>query len=427
MGVLARLTPRDVAVRFYDDRLEPIPYNEPTDLVALTVETYSARRAYQIASEYRKRGVPVVMGGFHPTLVPEEALEYADAILIGEAEGLWPILLADFRAGRMQEVYRSDDRPPLVGITPDRSIFEGKRYLPVGLVEAGRGCRFKCEFCSVQSFFGSTQNWRPVEEIVAEIESIKDRTRLIFFVNDNITDNTPETRMLFEALIPLKIKWVSQASIDAARDESFLRLMKESGCQGVLIGFESLNLQNLRRMGKGVNLQEQDGYDTALANLRKYKIRIYASFILGYDEDTPKAFAETLAFARRHRFFVAAFNHLLVFPGTPLYSRVAAEGRLRFDRWWLNPAYRFGMVPFVPARMTPEAVEQGCMEARRAFYRWRSILQRVDFGVNSSNPLMLFAYWFVNALQRREVVERHGFPLGDEGHEVELIKRGVHV
>src|SRR5215472_15491433 len=344
-ATLAGLTPRDrdTRVRFYDDRTEAIPFDEPTDLVAMSVETYTAKRAYQIASEYRRRGVPVVMGGFHPTLVPDEVAEYAESIVIGEAEGLWPEVIDDFRNGRLQNVYRQPKRPPLTGLRPDRSIFAGKRYLPVGLIEAGRGCHFRCEFCAVQSYFSNTQTRRPVDENIEEIRRIK--KPLIFFVDDNITSNMDQAKEFFRALIPLKIRWVSQASINAAHDEEFLRLIKASGCQGLLIGFESLNPDNLRRMHKGFNTM-RGGYEVALANLRRHGIRLYATFILGYDDDDETTVRGALEFALRHRFYIVAFNHLTPFPGTPLYARLAREGRLRFERWWLDPGYRYGMVPF---------------------------------------------------------------------------------
>ena len=145
----------------------------------MSVETYTAKRSYQIASEFRRRGVPVVMGGFHPTLVPEEASEYAESIVIGEAEGLWPTVLDDFAAGRLQRVYRQAQRPPLCGLRPDRSIFAGKRYLPVGLIEAGRGCHFRCEFCAIQSYFGNTQTRRPTEEILEEVQTIEKAADLL--------------------------------------------------------------------------------------------------------------------------------------------------------------------------------------------------------------------------------------------------------
>ncbi|MEA3412180.1 MAG: cobalamin-dependent protein [Pseudomonadota bacterium] len=168
-ALIAGLTPDGVEISFYDDRMEVIPYDEPTDLVAISVETYTARRAYQIASEYRRRGVPVVMGGFHPTLCPEEALQFAESIVVGEAEDTWETLVDDFRSGRLQQRYQASSRPSLERQHYDRSIFRGKRYLPIGLVEAGRGCRFRCEFCAVQSFHHSSHVLRPVEDIVHEL------------------------------------------------------------------------------------------------------------------------------------------------------------------------------------------------------------------------------------------------------------------
>src|SRR5205823_10094453 len=421
-ATLAGLTPksRDTQIRFYDDRTESIPFDEPTDLVAMSVETYTAKRSYQIASEYRRRGIPVVMGGFHPTLVPEEASEYAESIVIGEAERLWPEVLSDFRNGRLRRVYRQGGRPPLSGLRPDRSILAGKRYLPVGLVEAGRGCHFRCEFCAIQSYFGNTQTRRPIDEIIEEIRRIK--KPLIFFVDDNITSNMDQAKEFFRRLIPLKIGWVSQASINAAHDEEFLRLIKASGCQGLLIGFETLNPDNLKRMHKGFNAMK-GGYEVALANLRSHGIRLYITFILGYDDDNGDTFRETLDFALRHKFYIVAFNHLTPFPGTPLYDRLAREGRLLYERWWLDPDYRYGMVPFAPRGMSAELVRQRCIEARAAFYGLPSIARRsLDFRVNSNNFLMWSNFFVINLMMRKEVLQRRGYPLGDEAYIGPLLK-----
>ena len=418
-ATLAGLTPKSVEVRFYDDRMERIPFGEATDLVAISVETYTAKRAYQIASEYRRRGVPVVMGGFHATLMTEEVSQYAESVVVGEAENLWPLVIDDFRAGRLQRIYRSSGRPPLDGLTLDRSIFAGKRYLPIGLVEAGRGCHFKCEFCAIQSYFGSTQTRRPARDIIDEIRQT--RKPLYFFVDDNITSNMDQAKEFFRALIPLKIRWVSQASINAAHDEEFLRLIKASGCQGLLIGFESLNPENLKRMHKSFNTMK-GGYETALANLRAYGIRLYATFILGYDDDNGDTLKETLAFAMRHRFYIAAFNHLTPFPGTPLYDRLHREGRLLFERWWLDPRYRYGMVPFAPKGMTSEMVKERCIEARSAFYSMPSIVRRsLDVKVNSGNFFMWSNFFTINLMMRREVLQRKDFPLGDQGYEKPLL------
>ena len=420
-ATLAGLTPRDrdIEIRFYDDRTESIPFDEPTDLVAMSVETYTAKRSYQIASEYRRRGVPVVMGGFHPTLVPEEVGDYAESVVVGEAEGLWPEVVDDFLNGRLQPVYRRPSRPPLVGLRPDRSIFAGKRYLPVGLIEAGRGCHFRCEFCAVQSFFSNTQTRRPVDEIIEEIRRIK--KPLIFFVDDNITSNMDQAKEFFRALIPLKIRWVSQASINAAHDEEFLRLIKASGCQGLLIGFESLNPDNLRRMHKGFNMMK-GGYGKALENLRRHEIRLYATFILGYEQDEGDTLEQTLAFAQHHRFYIVAFNHLTPFPGTPLYRRLQAENRLLYERWWLDPEYRYGMVPFAPRGLTAQEVKDRCITARQKFYSLSSMLRRGFDRVNSSNWFMWAHFFSINLLFRAEVLQRKDFPLGDESYASPLLK-----
>jgi radical SAM superfamily enzyme YgiQ (UPF0313 family) len=419
-AVLAGLTGPGVEITFHDDRMESIPYDEPTDLVAISVETYTARRAYQIASEYRKRGVPVVMGGFHATLVPEEVSDYAESILIGEAETLWPKLIEDFRNGRLRRVYRRAGRPSLDGLKLDRSIFSGKRYLPIGLVEAGRGCQFRCEFCAIQSYFKSTQTRRPAQEIVEEVSRLN--KKLVFFVDDNITSNIEEAKEFFRALIPLNIRWVSQASINVAHDEEFLRLIKASGCQGLLIGFESLNPQNLKRMHKGFN-QMKGGYEVALANLRRHGIRLYVTFILGYDDDSVDTFEETLEFAMKHRFYMVAFNHLTPFPGTPLYRRLEDEGRLTYDKWWLDPEYRYGMVPFEPRGMSAEEVRLRCIETRARFYSYPSMFKRsLDFEVNASDFFMWRNFFVINAMMRREVTQRKELPMGDVAHEIELVR-----
>src|SRR6188508_3331043 len=172
-ATIAGLTPHEVEVKFYDDRMEIIPFDEATDLVAISVETYTAKRAYQIATEYRRRGVPVVMGGFHAMLCPDEVARYAESVVVGEAEEIWPRVIDDARHGTLQKFYRTTRRPSLGELKPDRSIFRGKNYLPIGLVEAGRGCHFKCEFCAVQTVFGSTQTRRPPDGILAELRQLK--------------------------------------------------------------------------------------------------------------------------------------------------------------------------------------------------------------------------------------------------------------
>jgi len=419
-ATIAGLTPRDVDIRFYDDRMEHIPYDEPTDLVAISVETYTAKRSYQIASEYRRRGVPVVMGGFHATLCPEEVSQYADSVVVGEAEAVWNQVLQDAASHALQPYYRSSIRPSLSNLRPERSIYKGKSYLPIGLVEAGRGCHFVCDFCAVQTVFNHTQTRRPVDDILEELERMRHKP-LIFFVDDNITSNMDQAKAFFRELARLKIRWVSQASINAAHDEEFLQLIASSGCQGVLIGFESLNPDNLRKMSKGFNTMK-GGYEKALENLRKYNIRLYITFIFGYDEDREFSFKQTVDFALQHKFYIAAFNHLTPFPGTPLYKRLQEEGRLLYETWWLDERYSYNMIPFQPAYMTPERLQRGCVEARAEFYSWSNIWKRSVDSVNRANSAMWWHFYGINAMFRREVRQRDFYPLGDQSFKGKLLK-----
>jgi radical SAM superfamily enzyme YgiQ (UPF0313 family) len=419
-AVIASLTPSDVEKRFYDDRLEPIPYDEPTDLVAISVETYTARRSYQIASEYRKRGVPVVMGGFHATLCPDEVQRYCESIVIGEAEDVFPELIDDYRAGRPQRVYRADRRPNLNQLEPDRSIFIGKRYLPIRLVEFGRGCKFACDFCAIQSAFGATQTHRPVEQVVAEVRRVQRPGQMIFFIDDNFTSDLEAAKSLMRALIPLGIRWVSQSSINVAYDDEALQLMRASGCQCMLVGFESLNRDTLQTMHKDFNMM-QGGPPEAIANFQRHGLGLYGTFIFGYDSDTADTFAETLEFAKKQGLFIAAFAHITPFPGTPLYERLRAEGRLVFDPWWLDERYRYNMISFKPKNMSPEELAVRCDEARQNFYEWKSIFRRLGKRVNHRDPWTAANFLWINAMHRFDVVGRNGLPLGDEAWQGPLI------
>ncbi len=425
-AAIAGLTPDDIDIDFYDDRMEKIPFDDPTDVVTISVETYTAKRAYQIASEYRQRGIPVIMGGFHATLLPDEVEQYAEAVVVGEAELIWANVINDLKSGSLKRRYQSNERPSLDVIRLDRSIFEGKRYLPIGLVETGRGCRYACEFCAIQAFFDSTHRNRPIEDIVKEIESLKDKKKVFFFVDDNFIGNIKEAKALLRALIPLNIRWITQMSIDGAYDEELLQLLDESGCKGVLIGFESLDEKNLKLMNKSFNTMH-GGYANALENLRRYNIRIYATFVFGYDYDTEASFDAAVSFAIEQQFYIAAFNHLTPFPGTPLYNQLKEQGKMRFENWWLDDEYRYNDLPFTPKELAPQEVTRLCVESRRSFYSIKSIFKRLLSPVNYSDGFMLRNFLPINWMHRNDVSSRNGYPLGDENWQGRLLKVGEHV
>lgn len=409
-AILARLTPPQVELALYDDRLEEIPYDEPTDLAALTVETFTARRAYQIAAEYRRRGVPVVMGGYHPTLVPDEVLDHADTVVLGDAEGTWPKLLEDARMGRLARRYREREVPTLDGVVPDRRIFRGKRYAPLTLVQFGRGCRYACDFCSIRAFYGSGVRHRPVAEVVAEVEATE--ARHVFFVDDNLFTDPCKAKELFQALIPMGIRWSSQVSIDVARDPEVVALMARSGCFLLLIGFESLNAASLGQMRKAWNLRHGD-YGSIIARLHGVGIQVYGSFVFGYDGDTPDCFDATLEFALEKRLILANFAPLTPTPGTPLFTRLQGEERLLHDRWWLDPGYRWGQATFTPRGMSADELAAGCWRARTRFYAYRSIARRfLGLRRGLGGPRMAGICLLANLVARREIHAKQGIALG---------------
>ena len=420
IAVLVGLAPPDVDIRFHDDRMEAIPFDEPTDLVAIPVETYTAKRAYQIASEYRKRGVPVVMGGFHATLAPEEVARYAESVVLGEAENVWAEVIDDARHGQLKRTYKASERPALSTVRYDRRLFRGRRYLPIGLIETGRGCKFPCEFCAVQTFFERTARHRPIDSIVAELRELKDRHKLFFFVDDNFAANLKFARELVAALVDVKVRWVTQMSINAAHDEAFLATLSRSGCQGVLIGFESLDDAVLKSMRKNFNTM-RGGFEVALANLRRHNIRVYGTFVFGYDGDKPGSATEAAEFSIEHRFYLAAFNHLTPFPGTPLYTRLKSEGRLLHENWWLDDRYRYNDLPFRPHHMAPDDVRRQCIEARNKFYSWKSMFKRAFDPVNRRENFMFRNFFLINGMHRTEVATRDHFPLGDPGWNGQLL------
>jgi len=413
LGLLAALTPPGVEVTLVDDRVERVDYDRPTDLVALTVETFTARRAYQVAAEYRRRGVKVVMGGFHATLAPEEVAGQADAVFTGDAEGGWGEVLADAAAGRLRARYDFPAGVGQGGVLPRRDLFRGKGYLPMTLVQFARGCPHGCTYCAVGAFFHQRVQARPVADVVAEVKAAG--ARLVFFVDDNVVGDREAAKELFRALIPLRIRWVSQGSIDMTEDGELMSLMARSGCLGHVIGFESLDPETLRGMGKLVNLAGGDlGYRRAIEVLRRHGLQTWAAFTVGHDEDTVESVRALVDFALAQKFTFAAFNTLTPYPGTPLYRRLEQEGRLLFGgRWWLHPDFRFNHATFVPARMTPRQLTEVSWEARVRFNSLGSRLRRfLEPRTNLRNPMRMALYWGYNGLFRREVARKQGMELG---------------
>ncbi len=415
LGVLAGLTPKDIEVKLYDDRMESIPFDETTDLVAITVETYTARRAYEIGEEYRKRGVPVIMGGMQATLLPEEVQEHADSVYTGDAEFRWLEVVEDAKNNRLKKVYNAPAGTPQPGTLTRRDIFEGKGYLPITLLQFGRGCRYTCHFCAISQYFDKTQYRRNIDEVLKEIDNQK--RNFLFFVDDNLTSDHKAAKELFRELIPLKIKWVSQCCIDVTNDLQLMDLMMQSGCLGNVIGFESVTPSSLKEMKKGPGIiVDGEDYSTQISILRDYGHQTWGSFTLGHDHDTVDSIKMTLDFAMESKFIFAAFNILMPYPNTPLYKKLKSEKRLLFnDKWWLHPDYRFNHASFIPKQMSPSDLTEVTFFLRSKFNSISSIVKRsFDFKTNMRSPTRFGIYITYNPLFRKETFKKQDMRFGTQ-------------
>ncbi|GKX60751.1 B12-binding domain-containing radical SAM protein [Leminorella grimontii] len=413
MGILAALSPgHDVA--FYDERLEALPQSLPdADLVAISIETFTARRGYLLADRYRSQGKKVVMGGYHVTFMPDEAMQHADYVITGDAEGAWETLLEDIERGQPQSRYDGSRQRPLDDYRLDRSIFVGKRYAPLELIQYSRGCRFACDFCSIHAFYPDGVRTRPVEQIQAEIEALP-TGRFLAFVDDNLFASRKKLESLLATLTPLKRRWGCQISIDVARDDALLDSLAQAGCGFALMGFESLNPANLRQMGKQWNHAAGD-YREVIRALHARGICVYGTFIFGYDEDTPDTIRQCLAFAQENRLEIANFNLLIPTPGSALYARLEAEGRLLSPAWWTDPNYRYGDPIFTPRGMTPQALTELCFWAKTQFYSYPSIARRLLRFNGRRRWKNAFIALLANLVSHREIARKQGKRLGEKG------------
>jgi len=372
LPVLASYLDNDTEVQLVDEHVEKIDPGASYDLVALSFMTAAAPRAYAIADTFRSRGVPVVMGGIHTTVCPDESSPHADAIAIGEAELVWPELLEDFKAGRLKPRYQASPghyhnlkNLPL----PRRDLLRSDRYLTRNQVQTARGCPHACTFCSVSTVTGKKYRFRPVEEVVEEVRQL---SGWIAFVDDNIVGSHKRAKELFEALIPLKIQWVGQADLSIAEDPELLRLAALSGCVAIFVGLESLSAENLVATGKRPNV----GTDmaSAIGKIHAAGIEIVGSFVLGLDGDSLTVFAETVQFAKQAGLVAVQFSVPTPYPGTAMYEQLKSEGRI-IDFDWSH--FTMSRVVFKPMQMTPEQLQQGRDGAYGNFYSLPSVIRRV--------------------------------------------------
>ncbi len=371
LPALAALTPREIDVVVRDENTAKIDFDEGFDLVGISALTATATRAYEIADEFRKRDVPVVIGGVHASLMPQEAIEHADAVVVGEAEGVWEKVIEDIKKDSLKRFYTRQDKPDLTCLPFARhDLMDTKKYVNIPKVETSRGCPFNCSFCSTTTLFGRKMRYRKISDVVCEIKRIK--PKFVFFTDNNIIGNSKYAKELFKALIPLKIKWISQASIDFVRDSELLKLARKSGCVGMLIGFESLSQKVLEKTGKVTN--KVDEYKRSLRKLHRNRIGTIGCFVFGFDDEDSSVFERTLKFVKRYNIDNPQFTVLTPFPGTTLRTEMEKGGRILHNKW---EKYDSTTLVFEPKLLPP-------VEYRRAFdyicnkvYSWPSIIKRI--------------------------------------------------
>jgi radical SAM superfamily enzyme YgiQ (UPF0313 family) len=371
LATLAALTPPEHEVAIDDGCLGPVAATRSADLVAITAMTAQAPAAYALADQYRARGIPVVLGGIHPSMCPDEAAEHADAVVLGEADRLWPDLVQDFSNGRMKSRYHDPEPIDLDKVaSPRRDLLNPKGYVIFNSVQTTRGCPFNCNFCSVTTMSGVRYRFRPVERVVDELRGLDGR--FIYFVDDNIIGMPRRSKDLFRALAPLKLGWASQVTVNFARDQELMRLARESGCYGVFIGFETFSNKSIRDAGKGVN--RPDEYLRDIRRIHEAGIKVWGSFIFGFDNDALDVFRDTLDFIEKSQMEFAQFSLLTPLPGTALFSQFEEEQRI-VDRDWSK--YDLGSIVFNHPLLSAERLHFEKNHAWRRFYSIRSIIKRL--------------------------------------------------
>jgi radical SAM superfamily enzyme YgiQ (UPF0313 family) len=373
LTTLAALVPPELgaSIEIYDEGIEEIDFDLDANLIAMTVITGNAPRTYELAEHFRGRRIPVVLGGPHVTLLPEEAQQHADAIVTGYAEQTWPELLRDFQAGRMRPRYDQAQNLVLVGLPfPRRDMLRRFSYATIHTFEATRACIHRCDFCVVPFAWGTRPYQKPVEEVVQDIRQF--RSKRVIFLDLNLIADIKYAAKLFEALIPLRVRWFGLATAQLAYDNGLLSLAARSGCRGLLVGFESLSRKSLRSSKKGFN--DPGRYRDIVKIFHSHNISLMGCFVFGLDYDTPDVFRETVNFCVEAKIDLPRFAILTPFPGTPLFDRLKAEGRILTDDWSL---YDGQHVVFRPAKMSVKRLYDGTEMAWKHAYSYSSIWKRL--------------------------------------------------
>jgi radical SAM superfamily enzyme YgiQ (UPF0313 family) len=383
--ILASLTPKEYDVYIEDENVRPLNLTDSPNLVAITVNVDTSKRAYRIADAYRSRGIPVVLGGIHPSSCPDEALQYASSVCIGEAEGVWQKMLNDTISGKLQpRYYHSEPVDLSVTPLPRWDMLNRSKYLYTNIICATRGCPFRCDFCynSCEYIHNCHRN-RPIDNIIAEIEALG--TKQVMFIDDNLIGNIAWTRELIKAMKPLGLTWHAAVSTNIGSHPDLLDEMKSSGCKSLFIGFESINGKSTDSVGKYQN--HTGRFDCLIRDIHDRDIMVNASMAFGFDHDYPSVFGQTLKWLVENKVETMTGHILTPYPGTRLYKRLLSEGRITdFDPSHYNTSH----VVFRPKNMTAEELQEGYIWIYDQIYSLRNIYRRMPNTLQRKIPYLLF-------------------------------------
>jgi radical SAM superfamily enzyme YgiQ (UPF0313 family) len=385
LTTLAALVPDELHadITIQDEGVQPLDLDFDADLVGITAITGTAPRAYAIADQLRARGHTVVIGGVHATLLPDEAARHADALVLGYGEKSWPQLLRDFRRGELRPCYFTPTGRVLAGVPQARrDLLKRDRYATVNSIEATRGCPHKCDFCVVPTAWSNTYAHRPVAEVMAELATFEGRVAL--FIDLSPMEDVHYAKELYRAMIPLRLRWVGLSTTRIAEDDELLRLAAQSGCKGLLIGFESISQDTLNQTHKHFHAAAK--YGEVVRKLHDQGIGIQGCFVFGFDTDDESVFERTAEFVDKTKIDLPRYAVATPFPNTGLYRRLEAEARLLHRNWAL---YDVEHVVFQPRRMSPERLQEGLEWTWRQSYSWRSLFTRLSGAPWSILPLWL--------------------------------------
>ena len=370
---LAVLTPKEHVVRIIDDTVETIQFDEEYDLVGITIMTTTANRGYEIADEFRRKGKPVVLGGWHASVLPEEAKQHADSVVIGEAEKLWPELLNDFSIGKLKPFYKQTDKVDLGLVPPITNTRKSIKYgsIPDG-IEATRGCSVGCKFCCTTNkpLYREFRK-KPIKNIIEEINYLP--SKFFAFIDSSLMFDPSFAKQLFKDMKDFNKKFYMLGNInDFEKDEELLKLAADAGLMQINIGLESPDQFAVDSMGKKTN--KVKSYASTISKIHDYGIGILGYFMFGFDTDTSKIFNKTLDFANDIKLDITNFMILTPYPGTPIYTQFESEGRIITKDW---SKYDLDHVVFKPKNMSSEELLTGTKEIAKEYYSSINIIKRI--------------------------------------------------